>query len=229
VARVSVLGEMTASIAHEVSQPLSAIRTDTEAGLIWLNRAEPNIGEVRASIVHIAESAARAADVIARVRGMAARRSPELTQVSINSVIEDAVAFLGHELRRNDVTVSLDLAQNIPSVLADVTQLQQVVVNLAMNAVQAMAQTDTGLRQLTVRSCRQDSLVIVMLDDTGPGIASENLHRVFESFFTTKEGGMGLGLRICKSIIESCGGRISAENFSNRGARITFSLPVAPT
>jgi len=227
-ARVSVLGEMAASIAHEVSQPLMAISTDASASLLWLDRAEPDVGEVRDHISHILAAAARAAAIIKRVRGMAARHTPESKPVRINSVIEDAVAFLGQDLRAHDVTVALDLDHNSPAVLADVTQLQQVVVNLVMNSVQAMTQTDAALRRLIVRSSPEGAAVTVTIDDTGPGLSVDHLDRLFESFFTNKDGGMGMGLKICRSIIESHGGQIGAANRPEGGARITFTLPAAP-
>jgi len=228
-ARVSVLGEMTASIAHEVSQPLTAISTDASAIGLWLDRAEPDVNEAKAHAAHIAAAAARAGEIIARVRAMAARQTPESTPLPINGVIENAVAFLRHELRANQVTVTLDLAQDLPTVLADVTQLQQVVVNLAMNAVQAMAQSDPAERQLIVRSSREGGGVRVAIDDIGPGIPADDLGRLFESFFTTKDEGMGMGLAICRSIIESHGGRICASNRAERGAQFAFTLPAAPT
>jgi PAS domain S-box-containing protein len=226
-ARVSALGELTASIAHEVSQPLTAISTDASAVLLWLNRAEPDVAEAKAHTAHIVAAAARAGEVIMRVRGMAARQTPQATVLAINGVVEDAMAFLRQELRANQVTVTLDLAQNLPAVLADVTQLQQVVVNLAMNAVQAMAQTDHVQRQLIVRSSRDGEAVKITLDDTGPGISADQLSRLFERFFTTKDGGMGIGLAICRSIIESYGGRIDAGNRAEGGAQFTFTLPIA--
>jgi len=227
-ARVSVLGEMTASIAHEISQPLMAISTDASATLLWLDRAEPNVGEARAHTAHIVAAAARAGQVIARVRGMAARRAPQVTLVPINGVIEDAAAFLRHELRANDVTLTLDLAPVLPPVLADVIQLQQVVVNLAMNSIQAMSRTDPAKRQLIVRSSGEPTAVTVTLDDAGPGIDRDHLGRLFDSFYTTKEDGMGMGLAICRSIIESHNGAISASNRAEGGARFAFTLPAAP-
>jgi PAS domain S-box-containing protein len=227
-ARVAVLGEMTASIAHEVSQPLMAIRTDASASLIWLGRAEPNVQEAKAHIDHIVSAAARAAEIITRVRAMAAHRPPKPTLVAVNSVIADAVAFLRHDLQANEVTLTLDLAQDLPAVLADVTQLQQVVVNLAMNAIQAMSQTDPASRRLIVRTSRENGMASVTLDDTGPGIDADHQGRLFESFYTTKEGGMGMGLAICRSIIETHAGTISASNRVERGARFAFALPGAP-
>jgi PAS domain S-box-containing protein len=226
-ARVSILGEMAASIAHEVSQPLTAISTDASAALLWLDRAEPDVGEAKAHTAHIIAAAARTAEIIARVRGMAAHQTPETTLVSINSVIEDAMAFLRHELSANQVTVTLDLAQNLPDVRVDTTQLQQVVVNLAINAVQAMSKVDPALRQLTVRSSRARGAVKVTLDDTGPGLSADHLDRLFESFFTTKDGGMGMGLAICRSIIESHGGSVGAANRGQGGAQFAFTLPSA--
>ena len=227
-ARVSVLGEMSASIAHELSQPLTAISTDAAAILLWLDREEPNIGEAMEHTAHIVSSAARASEIIARVRGMAARRAREPTRVSINSVIEGALAFLSREMRANEVALILDLAPNMPAVHVDVTMLQQVVVNLALNAVQAMTQTDPALRELIVRSSLEGGTITVTLDDTGPGISADHQGRLFESFFTTKDGGMGMGLAICQSIIESHGGQIGASNRAERGARFTFTLPAAP-
>jgi C4-dicarboxylate-specific signal transduction histidine kinase len=223
-----MLGEMTASIAHEVSQPLMAISTDASAIQLWLDRAEPDIGEAREHTAHIVSSAARASDIIARVRGMAARRTPEPTMVSIDSVIEDALAFLSRELRANEVVVTLDLAPNLPAVRVDVTLLQQVVVNLTINAIQAMSQTEPARREFVVRALREDGMVTVTLEDAGPGIAADYLPGLFESFFTTKDGGMGMGLAICRTIIESHGGRISASNRAEGGAQFAFTLPAAP-
>jgi PAS domain S-box-containing protein len=227
-ARVSVLGEMTASIAHEVSQPLMAISTDASASLLWLGRAEPDVGEAKAHIEHIVAAAARAAGIVTRVRAMASRRPPKSTVVAVNSVIGDTVAFLRDDLQANGVTLTLDLAQDRPAVVADATQLQQVVVNLAMNAIQAMSQTNPAGRQLIVRSSGELGAVKVTLDDTGPGIDADHQDRLFESFYTTKEGGMGMGLAICRSIVESYAGTISANNRAEGGARFAFTLPAAP-
>jgi len=226
-ARVSMLGELTASIAHEVSQPLGAIATYASAGLHWLDRAEPDLTELRRLNTRILETAGHAADIIARVRGMAIRRGPERTALSINGVIEDALLFLRQELQERGVSVTLDLTQDLPPILGDPTQLQQVVVNLAMNAIQAMTQTGGAPRKLVVRSAADGAAVAVMIADTGSGIAADHLDRLFESFFTTKDGGMGMGLPICRSIVESHGGRMRAGNRDGGGAQFTFTLPVA--
>ncbi|MGE0045749.1 MAG: ATP-binding protein [Hyphomonadaceae bacterium] len=224
-ARVSMLGELTASIAHEVNQPLAAIATNASAGLRWLDRPEPDVGEVRALTERIIADAQRAADVIARVRAMAGHRTPEPALVSVNNVIEEAMLFLAHELQGQGVTLSLDLAKDLPPVRADRIQLQQVIVNLAVNAMQAMAGAEA--RRMMIRSRVGDGLVNVSIEDTGPGVDPASAARLFESFFTTKSGGLGLGLPICRSILESYGGAIEARNSDAGGASFSFTLPAA--
>lgn len=226
-ARVSMLGELTASIAHEVNQPLAAIATNAAAGMRWLDRPEPDIAEVRALTQRIIADAQRAADIIARVRAMAGHRAPESTPINVNGVIEEAMLFLAHELQGQGVTLKLSLAKETPPVLADRIQLQQVVVNLAVNALQAMAQTGGNPRALTVRSSLSDGFVHVAVEDNGPGIDAAHQSRLFESFFTTKANGMGMGLPICRSIIESYGGVISVRNAESGGAVFAFTLPAA--
>lgn len=223
-ARVSMLGELTASIAHEVNQPLAAIATNASAGLRWLDRPEPDVAEVRALIGRVAADARRAADVIARIRDMASHRTPERTEISVNGMIEEACVFLRHELQAQNVALSLDLERALPPVLGDRTQLQQVVVNLAVNAAQAMAQS-VGPRRLTISSAQTKDMVEVIFTDTGPGLRPEHAPRLFESFFTTKTSGMGMGLPICRSILEAHGGEISARNGDEGGAVFVFTLP----
>lgn len=226
-ARVSMLGELTASIAHEVNQPLAAIATNASAGLRWLDRPEPDVAEVRALTQRIIADAQRAADIISRVRAMAGHKAPESAPISINGVIEEAMLFLAHELQGQSVSLTLSLAKGLPPVLADRIQLQQVVVNLAVNAVQAMAQTPADRRRLTLRTSFDDGRVYVSVEDNGPGIAAAQQQRLFESFFTTKTSGMGMGLPICRSILESYGGAIKAGNGENGGTVFTFTLPAA--
>lgn len=225
-ARLSTLGELAASIAHEVNQPLAAIATNASAGLRWLDRSEPNLEEVRALATRIAGDAKRAGDIITRIRGMATRRATETVPLSIRTVIEEAASFLRHDLQAQQVTLQLSFSRDLPLVLGDRTQLQQVVVNLAMNAAQAMAQSGADKRRMTISTVQQANEIVVTIDDTGPGISSEHIDRLFESFFTTKEAGMGIGLPICRSIVEAHGGRIVAENLTDGGARFSFTLPV---
>jgi len=226
-ARVSMLGELTASIAHEVNQPLAAITTNAEAGLRWLNRADPDLDEVRELTGSIVSDARRAADVIARVRSMAARRTPVRETIAVEAVIRDVLGFLNHELKTHDVIVATRFEPGLPSATVDRIQLQQVLVNLMVNAIQALAQTEGQPRRLSITSCQAapDS-VRVEIEDNGPGVPSAIRDHAFEAFFTTKERGMGMGLPICRSIIEAHGGQIElTQRKSGSGARFAFTLP----
>jgi C4-dicarboxylate-specific signal transduction histidine kinase len=220
-----MLGELTASIAHEVNQPLAAIATNASAGLRWLNRPEPDVAEVRALTQRIIADAQRAADIISRVRAMAGHRTPEPAPLAINGVAEEVTQFLSHELQGQGVGLTLALARGLPLVLADRTQLQQVIVNLAVNAIQAMAQSQH--RRLTVRTEFRDGSVYVAVEDSGPGIDAAHAQRIFDSFYTTKANGMGMGLPICRSILETYGGVISVRNLEAGGACFSFTLPPA--
>jgi PAS domain S-box-containing protein len=229
-ARVSVLGELTASIAHEVSQPLTAIEANTEASLIWLGHAEPNIAEVRELSARTAAEVQRAADILQRIRSMAMRATPVKAPVSINPLIDEAVLFLAHELTRHGIELKLDLEPELPLLIGDRVQLQQVIINLAINAIQSMAAGQVMPKVLSVRTfSRKPTSQIIEVEDTGPGIKPDALDRLFEGFFTTKTTGMGIGLAICRSIIEAHGGHIVARNLSDRpGAAFTIDLPLHP-
>jgi signal transduction histidine kinase len=225
-ARVAMLGELTASIAHEVNQPLGAILTNGEAALRWLSRPEPDLGELRALSKRIIADGQRAADIIRRIRYMATRRTPEHAPVGLNGIIEEVMLFLSPELKRQGVQASLELAAGPAEVAGDRVQLQQVFANLAVNAIQAMAAA--AERRLIIRTTHVDvGTISAEVEDTGPGIPEAHLDRLFESFFSTKEDGMGIGLAICRSIVEAHGGRIAAENLPGGGARFRFTLPVA--
>jgi C4-dicarboxylate-specific signal transduction histidine kinase len=229
-ARITILGELAASIAHEVSQPLTAIESNTEASLLWLTHSPPNIEAVRELATRTAAEVQRAADIIHRIRSMALRTSPEQESTAINPMIEEAVLFLRHELQRNRVETSLQLATGLPTVLGDRVQLQQVIINLAVNAIQAMAAVDGETRKLSIRTAATpEHGVLIEVEDTGPGIVHDVLERLFESFFTTKAAsmGMGMGLAICRSIIEAHAGRVAAANRMDRaGARFSILLPI---
>lgn len=230
-ARVSMLGELTASIAHEVNQPLAAIATNGAAGLRWLSRPEPDLDEIRELTAAVVSDARRAADIIARVRSMAAKRAPRPEALPVNAVVEEAMLFLSHELQAQGVTLTLDLAPALPAVLADRTQLQQVLVNLVVNAAQSMAQAESQRRDILVSTrFAGPGMLEASVRDSGPGIAGEDLDRLFQSFFTTKDNGMGMGLPICRSIIEAHGGQMDAVNVTDPpGARFAFTLPtIAP-
>lgn len=227
-ARVSMLGEFTASIAHEVNQPLAAIVTNGEAGLRWLRRDEPDLDEVQALAGRIVADARRAADIIARIRAMAEHRAPQREPLPLDAVIGEALAFMRHEIRTHGVTLQLELAPGLPPVSGDRTQIQQVVVNLAMNAVQAMAGDDRTARVLTLRTLAgDDETQHLLVEDNGPGLGDAPTERLFDSFYTTKAAGMGMGLPICRSILEAHGGAIIAENRAAGGARFKVTLPIA--
>jgi signal transduction histidine kinase len=225
--RVATLGEISATIAHEINQPLATIRTNGETGLRWLDRSEPNIAKVRDLIGRMLADAQRASEIIDRIRAMAAQQAPERKLLSLDDMIGESMVFLRREFQSKRVAVSLDLASALPRVVGDGTQLQQVVVNLAVNAVQAMTGADTKPRRLFIRTgLSGPEMVSCTIEDSGPGIDPAHLPRLFDSFFTTKEGGMGLGLPICRSIIEAHDGRIQADNESALGgARFSFTLP----
>jgi PAS domain S-box-containing protein len=228
-ARVSMLGELTASIAHEVNQPLAAIAANGEAGLRWLGRAAPNVEEVRELTKRIVADARRAGEIISRIRAMASRHTPEQVALQLDDVVREVLLFLRHEVQARGVTILHRPAQGAPPILADRTQIQQVIVNLAVNGMQAMAQSRCQDPRMIMSTQIEDGLTIKFgIEDSGPGIGDEGLSRLFDSFFTTKDGGMGMGLPICRSIIEAHGGRIAGDNSSTiGGARFFFTLPVA--
>lgn len=227
-ARVSMLGELTASIAHEVNQPLAAIATNGEAGLRWLGRPEPDVAEARDLIKRIVADARRAASIISRVRSMATRAEPHYEALSLDDVVKEALGFLRHEVQSRNVLITHYRGAR-RAILGDRTQLQQVIVNLAINAMQAMVPAAEGVGRISIRTLGgEEGEVVCSVEDSGPGIRDENQARLFESFFTTKSTGMGMGLPICRSIIEGHGGRIYADNNSALGgARFVFELPIA--
>jgi PAS domain S-box-containing protein len=225
-ARISLLGELMASIAHELNQPLAAIQTNGETGLRWLDRAEPNVDKVRQLMQRTVDDTRRAADIIARIRTMASGGSPQQTELSLHQIIQDSLVFLRTELRSKGVSVSLELGPAAPLVLGDRTQLQQVIVNLAINAIQAMGHMP-GDRRLLIRTEVENAHAVCTFEDSGPGIAPHALTELFKSFFTTKDTGMGMGLPISKSIVEAHAGQLRADNHSSLGgARFTFILPL---
>ncbi|NVM77162.1 PAS domain S-box-containing protein [Duganella sp. SG902] len=229
--RVTMLGELAASIAHEVNQPLAAISTNGEACLRWLNRPRPELDEARATVTSILEASARATGVIKRIRALARRSDPQYAELDLKSVVEESVDLVRRELNNHHVALMLGLAPDLPPVYGDRVQLQQVFINLLMNAIQAMAACQPCQAVLTVQTQRNaDGALQVSVSDSGPGIPPADVPRLFEAFYSTKEDGMGMGLPICRSIIENHGGRIwaqhAAQDFPVAGATIIFTLPV---
>jgi signal transduction histidine kinase len=219
------MGELTASIAHELNQPLASIMTNGQTSLRWLGQPTLDVKKIQELTKRVVADAQRASKIIDRIRAMAIRRAPQQTLLSLGDLIEESMLFLRHEFQSRGVSVSFDLTPELPKVVGDRTQLQQVIVNLAINAVQAMGQS--GGHNILVRTTLSDpDMVCCAIEDSGPGIEPKNLPRLFESFFTTKDTGMGMGLPICRSIIEAHEGHIRADNDSALGgARFSFALP----
>jgi signal transduction histidine kinase len=222
------LSMLTAAIAHEVNQPLAAIVTNGESTLRELARGELRVERVQTLTNRVVADARRASDIIERVRSMAARRGPTFELMLFDHVINESLDLLQHELQLSRVAVSVDLTPGLPRIVADRIRLQQVVVNLIINAVQAMAHLAPEDRRLSIRTTLPDSgTVSCTIEDSGPGINAESFPRLFDSFFSTKDTGMGIGLAICRSIVEAHGGRIRADNNPILGgARFSFDLPI---
>jgi signal transduction histidine kinase len=224
--RVATLGELTASIAHEVNQPLASILVNGQASLRWLDREPPDVEEVRTLAARIVADARRAGDIISRVRSMATQKEPRRDLVDLGEVVRETIEFLRRELQTREIKLNLKLAKDLPPVLGDRTQLQQVVLNLAMNAAQAMHDEPQNRRELTIRVAEDSGRVRVEVEDLGPGIVEPDRARLFNAFFTTKSEGLGLGLSICRSIIDQHGGEIGYEHLAT-GTRFVFSIPAA--
>ncbi|MFJ3483481.1 sensor histidine kinase [Pseudomonas sp. NPDC090202] len=229
VTRVTTLGEMAASIAHEVNQPLAAVTTNAEAGLRWLNREQPDLGEVRSAIERIKSEAHRASEVIRRIRGLSRKTDPKHVQIDFQEVVQESVALTRREILRHRVNLELPPDDEPLWVKGDRVQLQQVIINLLMNALQAMSGMHGKPRNLSVSlGHAPGGDVFLRVQDSGPGISAQNLPSLFNPFFTTKPEGMGMGLSICRSIIDAHGGRIWAESELGHGAALSFSLPAQP-
>ena len=225
-ARLSTLGELAASIAHEVNQPLSAITTNADTSLRWLAHEQPNLEKVRMLTERIAASAGRASEIIERIRGMAMKREPGLAQLNLRATIEEAVLIARHEIEAKGVALTLALEEGLPVIQGDRIRLQQVVVNLLINSLQAIDQQGSKRREIHLAAAPTDVGVAIAIHDSGPGIAAEHLSNVFDGFFTTKDNGIGIGLAICQSIITEHGGTISAANHDAGGAIFTITLPL---
>jgi PAS domain S-box-containing protein len=226
VTRVMTLGELTASIAHEVNQPLAGIVANAEACLGWLDRKSPNLDKARRSVEWIIEDSNRAGEVIRRVRALATKTDTQKAPLDINDSVTEAIALVRRELLSHRVSLRIQFSRALPAVLADRTQLQQVIINLVMNGIEAMQPVTDRPRELVIQS-RQDEAqqVQVTVKDCGVGISAENADRLFNAFFTTKSSGMGMGLSICRSILAAHGGRLWAEPNLPHGATFHFTLP----
>jgi C4-dicarboxylate-specific signal transduction histidine kinase len=226
VSRVTTMGELTAAVAHEVNQPIAAAITDAKTCLRWLTRDDPDVEEARNAASRTVTDATRAADIVSRIRLLFKKGMPDRELVDVNEVIREMIVLLRSEATRHSVSIHLDLAADLPQVRADRVQLQQVLMNLILNSIDAMKDAD-GLRQLTIHSePGENERLLVTVSDTGAGLPPHQADQIFNAFFTTKLHGTGMGLSISRSIVESHGGRLWAADNASRGASFHLTLPV---
>ncbi|SDJ35676.1 Histidine kinase-, DNA gyrase B-, and HSP90-like ATPase [Bradyrhizobium sp. Rc2d] len=227
VNRVTTMGELSASIAHEIMQPIAATVNDARAALYFLNAQPPNLEEAREALGAAVKDGNRTIDVIERIRALIKKAPPRKDALEINGAILEVIALTRGELVKNGVSVQTQLAEGLPLIQGDRVQLQQVILNLIINAVEAMSVVSKASRELLISTGRDASGgVLVTVRDSGPGLNSESFDRLFDAFYTTKPGGMGMGLSICRSIVEAHGGRISASRTAGPGTALQCTLPV---
>jgi C4-dicarboxylate-specific signal transduction histidine kinase len=224
--RVTTMGELTASVAHEVSQPIAASLTNARTCLRWLAGDTPNLEEARGAAMRIVQDQTRAGEIIDRIRLLFKKTTPQRELVDINEVIRDMILLLRGEVSRYLISLRTELAADLPQVMGDRVQLQQVMMNLTINSIDAMRNVD-GARDLAIKSQRtEDEQLLVSVSDTGAGLPPQQAAQIFNAFFTTKSHGTGMGLRISRSIVESHGGRLWADDNSPRGASFYLTLPI---
>ncbi|MFG1424928.1 sensor histidine kinase [Roseixanthobacter glucoisosaccharinicivorans] len=230
VTRITTMGELTASIAHEINQPLAAVVTNGEACLRWLGRAIPDLGEAKSAVEQMIRNGRRASDVVARLRALARRGEADRVPVDVNEAMNDALLLVERELSNHRVALDLCLDRSVPRVLGDRVQLQQVVINLALNAIQAMEAVPAARRRLRVETRRRDdpsaNAVQISVTDTGPGVEPQNIPLLFNAFYSTKSDGMGMGLSISRSIIEAHNGVVAATLTEGGGMCFSVTLPM---
>jgi C4-dicarboxylate-specific signal transduction histidine kinase len=224
--RVATMGQLTASIAHEVKQPIAATVSNAQAGLRWLIREPPDLEEVRQALACIAKDGKRAGDVVGRIRDLIQKAPPRKDRFDLNGAIREVIELTRSEAMKNGVLVQTELTDNLPLIDGDRVQLQQVTLNLIVNAVEAMSGLTEGPRELLISAGKAEmGGVLVTVRDSGPGLAPAALERLFEAFYTTKPNGLGMGLSICRSIIEAHDGRLWKSANVSRGATFQFTLP----
>jgi C4-dicarboxylate-specific signal transduction histidine kinase len=226
--RLSVMGELAASLAHEVKQPIAAARNNASAALNFLDKQPPDLGEVREALGCIVDDADRAGAIIDRIRDHIKKAPPRKERFDLNEAISEVIVLARSEIAKNGVSVQTRLTEGLFPVQGDRVQVQQVVLNLILNAVEALSSVDEGARELLINTEQsRTNGVLVAVRDSGPGIDPENIERVFEAFYTTKSSGVGMGLSICRSIIDAHGGRLWAEANEPRSSVFQFTLPSA--
>jgi C4-dicarboxylate-specific signal transduction histidine kinase len=227
VNRVTTMGQMAASIIHEINQPIAAAVTYACAGLRWLDAQPPELEEIRQALGCVVENGNRAGEVSGRIRALIKKVPPQKAGLEINDAILEVIALTRGEVLKNGVSVQTQLAEGLPLIQGDRIQLQQVILNLIINAIEAMSGVGDGARELLIGTGKDASGgVLVAVQDSGPGLNQESLDHLFDAFYTTKSGGMGMGLSICRSIVDAHGGRIWASRAAGRGATLQFTLPV---
>jgi signal transduction histidine kinase len=226
VNRVTTMGQLAASIAHEVNQPIAGVVTNADAALRWLGHRPPDLEKVQYSLDEIIKDGNRAGDVIGRIRALIKNVPPRKDCLEINEAILEVVALTHGEAVKNSVSLQTQLAAGLPRIQGDRVQLQQVILNLIVNAVEAMSGVSERSRELLISTGKDSSGVLVAVQDSGPGLNPKSFDRLFDAFYTTKPGGMGMGLSICRSIVEAHGGRIWASRTAGPGATVQFTLPV---
>jgi C4-dicarboxylate-specific signal transduction histidine kinase len=226
VSRVTTLGELTASIAHEVNQPLAAVVTNASASLRWLDGQSPNINEACQALARIIKEGNRASEVIARVRALARKAPSRKDWLDLNETIREVLALTLSQVQKNQIALETHFAPDLPLIPGDRIQLQQVLLNLILNAVEAMGRVSDGPRQLLVSTSKDETKsVLVAVSDSGPGLEAASFEQLFEAFYTTKADGMGMGLMISHSIIQAHNGRLWATGRDGRGMTFQFTLP----
>jgi C4-dicarboxylate-specific signal transduction histidine kinase len=224
VNRVTTMGELTASLAHEVNQPIAAAVTDANTCLRWLKRDQPDVEEAREAASRVVKDATRAAEIISKIRLIFKKSAPQHELVDVNEVIKEMIVLLRNEASRYSISVQTEL-RDVPQIMGDRVQLQQVLMNLMLNAIDAMKNVE-GTRELVIKSQRAENAQLMLaVSDTGVGLPRQQADQIFNAFFTTKSHGTGMGLRISRSIVESHGGRLWAADNSPRGASFYLTLP----
>jgi C4-dicarboxylate-specific signal transduction histidine kinase len=225
VSRLTTMGELTASLAHEIKQPMSAALTNANACLRWLSRDEPAIAEARETATGVANEIRRATGIINHIGDLFQKAAPQRESIDINEVIEEMVPLLRSEATHQAVSIKRELQRDLPKAVADPVQLQQVLMNLTLNGIDAMKETDRA-REITITSEAGDGELVVSVSDTGTGISAEHADRIFDAFYTTKSHGLGMGLAISRSIVESHGGRLWVTSDPGTGANFHLTLPI---
>ncbi len=225
ISRVTTMGELTASLAHEVNQPITAAVTDANTCLRWLTRDHPDVAEAREAASRVVKDVIRASEIINRMRSLFKKGTSQRELVDVNEIIQEMIVLLRSEATRYSISIRRELSEDLPQIMGDRVQLQQVLMNLMINGIEAMKDVD-GLRELAVKSQRaEDEQLMITVSDTGVGLPSQQAEQIFNAFFTTKPHGTGMGLRISRSIVESHGGRLWATDNSPRGASFNLTLP----